>query len=136
VDNETLPTQPSVTIGLILGGAMTSRAWEAGIKKLMGDVESTQVFTSGCRVQVTFDVPGELTSPPSAGIIFPPRPYKPPKRKMYVGVGLPPEPELDAYGEALQFLKQAVEEASAYLQRKRIPGDLEPAMEVVRCLSR
>jgi hypothetical protein len=136
MDEETIPQGPPLTLGLILGGARASRLWEDAVKKLMIRVKSDRpACSSSCRVQVVFDVPGEVTSPESTGIIFPRQAYKPAERRIYVGIGLPLEPSSDAYEEAVQFLRQALEEAESYLTRKRIPGDLDAAMEVVRDLA-
>jgi hypothetical protein len=134
MDGETSPREPVLTIGLILGGAMASRAWAGAVRKLMREVKYARILTAGCRVQVVFDVPGELTSPPSTGVLLPQRAYKRAEQRIYVAVGLPREPDSDAYSEAVQYLKKAVGEAQSYLERKGISGDLNAAMDVVRNL--
>lgn len=133
MDDEAMLRESPLALGLILGGAMASRAWADAVKELMLRVQSANKGpSSGCRVQVVFDVPGEVSSPKSTGIIFPRRAYKTAERRIYVGVGLPLEPDSDAYGEAVKFLWKALEEAESYLARNGISGDLDAAVEIVR----
>lgn len=66
--------------------------------------------------------------------MFPRQAYKAKERRIYIGIGLPAEPNDDAYGEAIQYLWKAIEEANSYILKKGIPGDLDGVAEVVRKL--
>jgi hypothetical protein len=87
-------------------------------------------------IQVTFDVPGEISAPVSVGVIIPRRPYKSTERRMYVAVGLPPEPAEDPYREALSFLWKAVMAAEEYMRSKKIAKDADAIIEIMRTLDR
>lgn len=133
LDDEAILQEPPLTLGLILGGARTSRVWEDAVKTLMLRVKSADSRLSpSCRAQVVFDVPGEVTSPKTTGVIFPRQAYKPAERRIYVGVGLPLEPGSDAYGEVVRFLQDALEEARSYLERKGVSGNLDAAIDIAR----
>jgi hypothetical protein len=135
MDIEAIRRGPPLTIGLILGGAWASRAWEDAVKQLMRRVKfADRPYDWSCGMQVVFDVAGEVTSPAKIGVMFPRQAYKRAERRIYMGIGLPEHPEDDAYGEAVQFLWKAVEEAKSYMTRKGIPGDLNGVIDVVRGL--
>jgi hypothetical protein len=124
---------PILSIGAVAGGASTSRAWEAAIKRVAQRViELRESRSSPLAVNVVYQIPGEVLTPEFEGVRT--GRFSRRERLLLVQVALPPEPR-DADAEVRQLLSEAIEVAEDFARKKAmIEGSLSELRAIVSAI--
>lgn len=123
-----------LSVGVIVGGfTAESRIWREALMRLSRGVSDLRdQADSGLKINVEFQVPGNLLAPDFQGVRT--GAFRKTDRLLKVQVAIPVHPPDDPYAYGVKALREAIDAAEAWSKRRRVDFDSSPLRSLVALL--